>query len=248
MIFFQLVNLEDLFINKPSVTDCLPNSVKAKIRLDTSLFSYLEQLKRVKDNKTIKGSSTSPWKLCVRPFAPKRKKNESAGGVVAWIGNKFFKETTFTTDSNLFFYDEVKGSIGADIGYALPSHIVTNTIAILEEKEKNLTDHMMQLDRTADSAKIEQMEPNKVETYNEEMTRDSMRRISAFTNRPLSLFMGQNLTSVEAKEASNDNGTPKNRKDLDMEELENMKEMMLKMVKCVDDIKNRMEERETSNL
>ena len=155
--------MEDLFINKPSITDCLPRSVKAKIRHVTSLFSYLEKLKVSKDNKTIKGSSTSPWKLCVRPFAPKRKTIKSPGGVVEWIGNKFFKKRTSTTDNNIFFYDEVKGSIGTDIGYSLPSHIVTNTIALLEDRENKITDQIMQMERTADSVKVEKMESNKVE-------------------------------------------------------------------------------------
>ena len=245
----QLVNLEDLFINKPSITDCLPRSVRDRIRHVTSLFSYLDKLKREKDNKTIKGSSTSPWKLCVRPFAPKRKKIEAVGGVVEWIGNKFFKKRTATTDNNIFFYDEVKGSIGTEIGYSLPSHIVTNTIAILEEREKKITDQAMQLERTADFVKMEKMEPNKTEKLSEDMSRNSMRRKSALPNRPISPYLSRkNSFSMEPKQTNNVPGTPKNKRDLDMEELETMKEMMLKMVRCVDDIKNRMEEKDSSNL
>lgn len=248
----QLVNLEDLFINKPSITDCLPSSVRTRMRHVTSLFSYLENLKISKDNKTIKGSSTSPWKLCVRPFAPKRKINKTAGGVVEWVGNKFFKKRTVTTDNNIFFYDEVKGSIGTEIGYSLPTHIVTNTIALLEEREKKITDQVMQLERTADSVKVEKMEANKIEKFSEDMSRNSMRRKSALPNRPISPYMSRKnsftRSSMEPKHSNNVPGTPKNKRDLEVEELENMKEMMLKMVKSVDDIKNRIEEKETSNL
>ena len=53
---------------------------------------------------------------------------------------------------------------------------------------------------------------------------------------------------MEPIQSNNVPGTPKSKRDLEVEELENMKEMMLKMVKSVDDIKNRMEEKETSNL
>ena len=247
-----MVNLEDLFINKPSITDCLPGSVRARIRMETSLFSYLENLKISKDNKTIKGSSTSPWKLCVRPFAPKRKTIETAGGVIEWIGNKFAKKRNATTDNNIFFYDEVKGGIGTDIGYSLPSHIVTNTIALLEEREKKITDQAMQLERTADSIKVEKLEQNKLDNFNGDMTRNSMRRKSALPNKPLSPFANRknsfNPSALESKQPDNVPGTPKNRREFDIEELESMKEMMLKMVKCVDDIKFRMEEKETSNL
>ena len=127
-----------MFINKPSVTDYLPSSVKEKVRFVTRIFPYLEKLKISKDNKTIKGSSTSQWKLCVRPFRPKSKTNVSPGGLVAWILFKFFKKTKFSTDNQLYFYDEVKGGIGTDIGYALPGHIITNTLKLLEEREKRV--------------------------------------------------------------------------------------------------------------
>merc|ERR1712136_398869 len=110
----------------------------------------------------------------------------------------------------------------------------------------------MQLERTADSVKVEKMEANKVEKFSEEKSRNSMRRKSAMPNRSISPYMSRKnsftRSSMEPKQSNNVPGTPKNKRDLDVEELENMKEIMLKMVKSVDDIKNRMEEKETSNL
>merc|ERR1712136_418572 len=90
----------------------------------------------------------------------------------------------------------------------------------------------MQLERTADSVKVEKMEANKVEKFSEEKSRNSMRRKSAMPNRSISPYMSRKnsftRSSMEPKQSNNVPGTPKNKRDLDVEELENMKEIMLK--------------------
>ena len=166
-----------MFINKPSVTDFLPDSVKEKVRYVTRIFPYLKKLKETKDNKTIKGSSTSQWKLCVRPFQPKSKTSINPGGVVAWITSTFFKKKTLHNDTNIYFYDEVKGGIGTAIGYSLPGHVVKNTITLLEEREKNMEALIMQKERNADIMKADYVESTHIATSGK-MTPNPIRKKS----------------------------------------------------------------------
>ena len=154
-----------MFVNKPSVTDYMPKFVKEKVRYATRISRYLEKLKHSKDNKTIKGSSTSLWKLCVRPYQPKDKTKTDPTGVIAWIAAKFFKKHKHSSEYDIYFYDEVQGKIGTSIGYQLPGHIVTNTLKLLEEREKRVEAQTMQNEKN-ESLKAEKTESTNMEDLN----------------------------------------------------------------------------------
>ena len=243
----QLVNLEDMFINKPSITDYMPSSVKDKARYVTRIFPYLEKLKFTKDNKTIKGSSTSQFKICVRPFRPISKTNANPPGVVSWILYKFFKKTKFATDNRIYFYDEVKGGIGTDIGYALPGHIIRNTLKLLEEREKKMEAQIMLQEQNAESMKAAEKSESTNANALDNMTPNTKRKKSAM---PLSRRNSLLIPHLEGKMANAvvDSTEKKPVKDLNIEDLNNMKELMLKMIKTIDDMENKTEEKEASTL
>lgn len=238
-----------MFINKPSVTDYLPSSVKEKARYVTRIFPYLEKLKISKDNKTIKGSSTSQWKLCVRPFRPKSKTNVRPAGFVAWILFKFFKKTKFSTDNRIYFYDEVKGGIGTDIGYSLPGHIITNTLKLLEEREKRM-----------DAMAIQQeMESFKAADKSDSVSADSIDNITPTTKRKKSVMPNKGVPPFLSRRNSllipnveeslaNDCAQNKSKKDVNIEDLHSMKEVLLEMVKTLDELKIKIEAKEASQL
>ena len=243
-----------MFINKPSITDYMPKSVKDKARYVTTIFPYLEKLKLTKDNKTIKGSSTSQFKICVRPFRPISKTNANSGGFIAWILFKFFKKTKFTTDNRIYFYDEVKGGIGTDIGYALPGHIVKNTLKLLEEREKRMEIQIMQQEQNAESMKAaEKSESTNAEAL-ENMTPTTRRKKSVMPNRSVTPALSRRnsllIPSLEGKlsNAAVDDTNQRPEKDWGVEDLNLMKELMLKMIRAIDNMENKSEEKEGSQL
>ena len=238
-----------MFINKPSITDYMPSAVKDKFRYATRIFPYLKKLKISKDNKTIKGSSTSRWKLCVRPFKPKDKTRTEPVGLVAWVAAKFFKKHKFSNDYNIYFYDEVRGGIGTSIGYQLPGHIITNTIKLLEEREKRVEIQAMQHEKT-ESMKAEKTEPTNIEGL-DVMTPSSRRKKSFMPNKPSTPARSrQNSLSqnnLDEKLASNV-FRGKQGKDLDLGDINDIKEVMLQIIKSLDDMKSNMQEKEKTEL
>jgi hypothetical protein len=243
-----------MFINKPSVTDYMPSSVKDKAKYVTRIFPYLEKLKFTKDNKTIKGSSTSHFKICVRPFRPISKTNTNTGGFVAWILFKFFKKTKFSTDNRIYFYDEVKGGIGTDIGYAVPGHIVTNTLKLLEERENRVVAQIMLQEQNAESMKAAEKSQSTNAEALDNMTPNTRRKKSMMPNKPVTPALSRRnsllIPTLEANMANAvvDGTQKKPTKDLNFEDLSSMKELMFQMIKTIDDMENKTEEKEASQL
>ena len=247
-----------MFVNKPSVTDYMPKFVKEKVRYATRISRYLEKLKHSKDNKTIKGSSTSLWKLCVRPYQPKDKTKTDPTGVIAWIAAKFFKKHKHSSEYDIYFYDEVQGKIGTSIGYQLPGHIVTNTLKLLEEREKRVEAQTMQ------NEKNESLKAEKTESTNMEDLNNSTRKKSFMPTRPdapnmsrrasdtpnMSRRASLRVATLEDKAASNLSADKvvKSKGDFNIKDIHDLKEILGQMMTFVDDIKTKIEEKEASKL
>ena len=247
-----------MFVNKPSVTDYMPKFVKEKVRYATRISRYLEKLKHSKDNKTIKGSSTSLWKLCVRPYQPKDKTKTDPTGVIAWIAAKFFKKHKHSSEYDIYFYDEVQGKIGTSIGYQLPGHIVTNTLKLLEEREKRVEAQTMQ------NEKNESLKAEKTESTNMEDLNNSTRKKSLMPTRPdapnmsrrasdtpnMSRRASLRVATLEDKAVSNLSADKvvKSKGDFNIKDIHDLKEILGQMMTFVDDIKTKIEEKEASKL
>ena len=247
-----------MFVNKPSVTDYMPKFVKEKVRYATRISRYLEKLKHSKDNKTIKGSSTSLWKLCVRPYQPKDKTKTDPTGVIAWIAAKFFKKHKHSSEYDIYFYDEVQGKIGTSIGYQLPGHIVTNTLKLLEEREKRVEAQTMQ------NEKNESLKAEKTESTNMEDLNNSTRKKSFMPTRPdapnmsrrasdtpnISRRASLRVATLEDKAVSDLSAdkVAKSKGDINIKDIDDLKEILQQMMTFVDDIKTKIEEKEASKL
>ena len=247
-----------MFVNKPSVTDYMPKFVKEKVRYATRISRYLEKLKHSKDNKTIKGSSTSLWKLCVRPYQPKDKTKTDPTGVIAWIAAKFFKKHKHSSEYDIYFYDEVQGKIGTSIGYQLPGHIVTNTLKLLEEREKRVEAQTMQ------NEKNESLKAEKTESTNMEDLNNSTRKKSFMPTRPdapnmsrrasdtpnISRRASLRVATLEDKAVSDLSAdkVAKSKGDINIKDIHDLKEILQQMMTFVDDIKTKIEEKEASKL
>ena len=247
-----------MFVNKPSVTDYMPKFVKEKVRYATRISRYLEKLKHSKDNKTIKGSSTSLWKLCVRPYQPKDKTKTDPTGVIAWIAAKFFKKHKHSSEYDIYFYDEVQGKIGTSIGYQLPGHIVTNTLKLLEEREKRVEAQTMQ------NEKNESLKAEKTESTNMEDLNNSTRKKSLMPTRPdapnmsrrasdtpnMSRRASLRVSTLEDKLLSNLSADKvvESKGDINIKDIHDLKEVLGQMMTFVDDIKTKIEEKEASKL
>ena len=247
-----------MFVNKPSVTDYMPKFVKEKVRYATRISRYLEKLKHSKDNKTIKGSSTSLWKLCVRPYQPKDKTKTDPTGVIAWIAAKFFKKHKHSSEYDIYFYDEVQGKIGTSIGYQLPGHIVTNTLKLLEEREKRVEAQTMQ------NEKNESLKAEKTESTNMDDLNNSTRKKSFMPTRPdapnmsrrasdtpnMSRRASLRVATLEDQAASNLSADKvvKSKGDFNIKDIHDLKEILGQMMTFVDDIKTKIEEKEASKL
>ena len=237
-----------MFVNKPSVTDYMPKFVKEKVRYATRISRYLEKLKHSKDNKTIKGSSTSLWKLCVRPYQPKDKTKTDPTGVIAWIAAKFFKKHKHSSEYDIYFYDEVQGKIGTGIGYQLPGHIVTNTLKLLEEREKRVEAQTMQ------NEKNESLKAEKTESTNMEDLNNSTRKKSFMPTKPdtpnMSRRASLRVSTLEDKLLSNLSADKvvESKGDINIKDIHDLKEVLGQMMTFVDDIKTKIEEKEASKL
>ena len=247
-----------MFVNKPSVTDYMPKFVKEKVRYATRISRYLEKLKHSKDNKTIKGSSTSLWKLCVRPYQPKDKTKTDPTGVIAWIAAKFFKKHKHSSEYDIYFYDEVQGKIGTSIGYQLPGHIVTNTLKLLEEREKRVEAQTMQ------NEKNESLKAEKTESTNMEDLNNSTRKKSFMPTRPdapnmsrrasdtpnMSRRASLRVATLEDKAVSDLSAdkVAKSKGDINIKDIDDLKEILQQMMTFVDDIKTKIEEKEACKL
>ena len=247
-----------MFVNKPSVTDYMPKFVKEKVRYATRISRYLEKLKHSKDNKTIKGSSTSLWKLCVRPYQPKDKTKTDPTGVIAWIAAKFFKKHKHSSEYDIYFYDEVQGKIGTGIGYQLPGHIVTNTLKLLEEREKRVEAQTMQ------NEKNESLKAERTESTNMEDLNNSTRKKSFMPTRPdapnmsrrasdtpnMSRRASLRVSTLEDKLLSNLSADKvvESKGDINIKDIHDLKEILGQMMTFVDDIKTKIEEKEASKL
>ena len=237
-----------MFVNKPSVTDYMPKFVKEKVRYATRISRYLEKLKHSKDNKTIKGSSTSLWKLCVRPYQPKDKTKTDPTGVMAWIAAKFFKKHKHSSEYDIYFYDEVQGKIGTSIGYQLPGHIVTNTLKLLEEREKRVEAQTMQ------NEKNESLKAEKTESTNMEDLNNSTRKKSFMPTKPdtpnMSRRASLRVSTLEDKLLSNLSADKvvESKGDINIKDIHDLKEILGQMMTFVDDIKTKIEDQEASKL
>ena len=247
-----------MFVNKPSVTDYMPKFVKEKVRYATRISRYLEKLKHSKDNKTIKGSSTSLWKLCVRPYQPKDKTKTDPTGVIAWIAAKFFKKHKHSSEYDIYFYDEVQGKIGTSIGYQLPGHIVTNTLKLLEEREKRVEAQTMQ------NEKNESLKAEKTESTNMDDLNNSTRKKSFMPTRPdapnmsrrasdtpnMSRRASLRVSTLEDKLLSNLSADKvvESKGDINIKDIHDLKEVLGQMMTFVDDIKTKIEDQEASKL
>ena len=221
--------------------DYMPDSVKRKVCKITRIFTYLASLKELKDNKTIRGSSTTPWKICVRPFQPKQKPISSTdSGIKSWF---YTNKEKSSKDYYIYFYDEVKGGMGTSIGYKLPGHIVKNTLKLLEEREDKDEAQLMQQEMT---------ETMKLESGDQVLMSPAMmnkRRKSAISSpKPQRKGSFANISSANAANLDFHNNPLKNDCSNCSEKLGEMKDMMEKMMKSIELMKSGMERNEGSQL
>ena len=237
-----------MFINKPTITDYMPKFVKEQIRENTAIFPYLDHVKVSKDNKTIKGSSTSPWKLCVRPFTPKAKlkmtsKNRTWGQMVkSW----FLPGKERKSDYEIYFYDEVKGGIGESIGYRLPGHIIDNTLRLLEERDSKHQAQMMQQEQS-ETIKLESTDTRQRQREPSLLT-DTLRKKSTMllnprrpssrpSSRPESVHNSPVLNRKRTLSIKFDGHQQDEEPDVQIETLDQMKDMMQQMLQTLESMK-----------
>ena len=97
----EMLRLEDLFVKKPRVTDCLPVCCGEKMREKISLFSKLNR-KHPKND----------LKLCVRPFEPKKKEaNDQDTSWLKCLPSIFMKcpgseSSRSASENTVYFYNE----------------------------------------------------------------------------------------------------------------------------------------------
>ena len=135
----EIIGLEDLFVKGPTVTDCLPSCFRDRVRQKFSLFSRLNGRLNRKQSTIVGGN-----KLCVRPFAPKKKQinNEDT----FWLKSMASfcrvccgsKESTSTTEYRVYFYNERKRRPETEIrtGFTISKEIVMHTLDWLAKKDE----------------------------------------------------------------------------------------------------------------
>ena len=159
----QIVALEDIFINKPTITDCLPSCldwIEELVKQKTRVF---ERLKRESDD--TKYSIKFPRihidesaKICVRPFEPifqtssKKRSSARPGNRVCksvWSFLKSFvypseREGSLREDSgnalyaeyDVYLYDENKGTFSDLTDFKVPKSSVKRALKLLKDREE----------------------------------------------------------------------------------------------------------------
>ena len=114
----QIVAWEDMFINKPTITDCLPTCLEGIARFIKKKTRVFERLKEQPDKELSIEShhKEASTKICVRPFKPAFKPSSKYGG------SRTMNKTCASVCSFLksFIYPSCRDlSLREDTGYAL---------------------------------------------------------------------------------------------------------------------------------
>ena len=135
----EIIGLEDLFVKGPTVTDCLPSCFGDRVRQKFSLFSRLNGRLNRKQSTIVGGN-----KLCVRPFAPKKKQINDED--TSWFKSMASfcrvccgsKESTSTTEYRVYFYNERKRRPETEIrtGFTILKETVMHTLDWLAKKDE----------------------------------------------------------------------------------------------------------------
>ena len=149
---FQLVNIEDSVINKPTISKAhfrflglffdfgAIQSIRARINRAIKIFPHLDTLKyNVKNTIFLDLPRTaSSWKLCVRPFKPTMKQPLKIQSIRSLFGLNTERQLD---NCDIYFYDDLKGGMEKETGYRLPHTIVGNTIKLLRQwKADNISE------------------------------------------------------------------------------------------------------------
>ena len=159
----QIVALEDIFINKPTITDCLPSCldwIEELVKKKTRVF---ERLKRESDD--AKYSIKFPRlhvdesaKICVRPFEPifqtsnkkrssARPENRVCKSVCSFLKSFIYpseREGSLREDSgnalyaeyDVYLYDENKGTFSDLTDFKVPKSSVKRALKLLKDREE----------------------------------------------------------------------------------------------------------------
>ena len=155
----QIVALEDIFINKPTITDCFPPClewIETLIKKKTRVF---ELLKRKADKQfRRKGHyEEESTKICVRPFEPVLKPSSKEGNVRPrnriWASARsFLKSFIYPSDRegslreesgnalyaeyDVYLYDESKGTFSELTDFKVPKSSVKRALKLLKDREE----------------------------------------------------------------------------------------------------------------
>ena len=114
----EMARLEDLFVSKPRVTDCLPAFCRARVAKNISL------LYKLKRSITTNDHDLREFTLCVRPFEFMERPG-SEGGIAA-------------AEHQVYFYNETTGCVKFKIltGFKIPGNVVKLTLDWLKKREE----------------------------------------------------------------------------------------------------------------
>ena len=102
-----------------------------KISEGGKIFPYLEELKHGK-GKMAGFKKERSWKLCVKPYKWKTVTNDNI--IRPWLN---LNMEGSLEDCDLYFYDDVNGTLGKETGYQLPHAVVKDTIKLLERQKRD---------------------------------------------------------------------------------------------------------------
>ena len=156
----QIVALEDIFINKPTITDCLPSClewIEALIKKKTRVF---ERLKRQQPNKQFYPKShynEESTKICVRPFEPVfksscKERNTGPKNKIWASFCSFLKSFIYPSDRegslreesgnalyaeyDVYLYDDTKGTFSELTDFKVPKSSVKRALKLLKDREE----------------------------------------------------------------------------------------------------------------
>ena len=118
-----------------SIGKCLKflriESIGGKISEGSKIFPYLDELKHG-ERKLVGYRKERSWKLCVKPYKWKKSSNDNI--IRPWLS---LNVESSLEDCDLYFYDDVNGTLGKETGYQLPLAVVKNTIKLLERLRRD---------------------------------------------------------------------------------------------------------------
>ena len=158
----QIVALEDIFINKPTITDCLPSClewIETLIKKKTRVFERLKLQQQDKKGikKYCRQYHEESTKICVRPFEPvfkpTSKEKSKAPQSRAWSSIcTFLKSFIYPSDRegslreesgnalyaeyDVYLYDDNKGTFSELTDFKVPKSSVKRALKLLKDREE----------------------------------------------------------------------------------------------------------------